>query len=85
MQRLVSYHAVRDTTHLYLPWHAARAALAHAKNHARAHAGAASRRCFACYASGQVLTRQRVSRREVTVHGLKTGSDRPTLLRDHGS
>ena len=39
MQRLVSYHAVRDTAHLYLPWRAARAAPAHAKNRARAHAG----------------------------------------------
>ena len=39
MQRLVSYHAVRDTTHLYLPWRAARDAPAHARTaHARTRA-----------------------------------------------
>ena len=31
MQRLVLYHAVRDTSHLYLPWRAERDAPAHAR------------------------------------------------------
>ena len=42
MQRLVLYHAVRDTTHLYLSWRATRNAPALAKNRARAHAGRCS-------------------------------------------
>ena len=41
MQRLVLYHAVRDTSHLYLPWRAECDAPAHARPRARAHA----RRC----------------------------------------
>ena len=38
MQRLVLYHAVRDTTHLSLSWHAARDAPAHARDRARTRA-----------------------------------------------
>ena len=37
MQRLVTYHAVRATTHLYLSWRAARNAHAHERTRARAH------------------------------------------------
>ena len=41
MQRLVLYHAVRDTSHLYLTWRAVRDAPAHAFPCVRTHA----RRC----------------------------------------
>ena len=64
MQRLVSYHAVRDTTHLSLSWRAARDAPAHARDRARAHArtlDAARRRC----SPAQVLTRHCKSRAHV--------------------
>ena len=76
MQRLVSYHAVRDTAHLYLPWRAARVAPAHAKSRARAHAG----RCSptlprpASYAIIQVLTRHTG---DSVVNGPVTGVGRP--------
>ena len=46
MQRLVTYHAVRVTTHLYLSWRAARDAHAHARDRAHARTlDAARRRC----------------------------------------
>ena len=48
MQRLVSYHAVRDTTHLSLSWRAARDAPAHARDRARAHARRCSPTLLAC-------------------------------------
>ena len=51
MQRLVLYHAVRDTTHLSLSWHAARDAPAHARDRARAHARRCSPSLLACIAS----------------------------------
>ena len=48
MQRLVLYHAVRDTTHLSLSWRAARDAPAHARDRARAHARRCSPTLLAC-------------------------------------
>ena len=42
MQRLVTYHAVRVTTHLYLSWRAARDAHAHARDRAHARTRARS-------------------------------------------
>ena len=69
MQRLVTYHAVRATTHLYLSWRAARDAHAHARDRAHARTlDAARRRCLACHCTAQS---------PLLATGPNTGIDRP--------
>jgi hypothetical protein len=68
MQRLVTYHAVRVTTHLYLSWRAARDAHARERTRARAHA----RRCSPTLPRLQLHCS---SPHEAT--GPNKGSDRP--------
>jgi hypothetical protein len=70
MQRLVTYHAVRVTTHLYLSWRAARDAHARERTRARAHA----RRCSPTLPRLAIYLHYSKSSRG---NGSETGSDRP--------
>ena len=77
MQRLVLYHAVRDTAHLYLSWRAARDAHAHERTRARAHACRCSPTLLACnHELFQVLVE---ARGRLGRQWFEQGSNRPPL------